>query len=101
MTKDKALQIIIRAIDKQYGFCPDADNCFILTCVGVKTNETWVEIAVKPKYTNGLNVKIRALIAQELCIFKSEEFFRVAGHISYNDRGCYALERNVYLRKEG
>lgn len=101
MTIAKALQIIRIAIDKQYGFCPDADNCFILTCAGVKTNETWIEIAVTPKYTDGLNVKIRALIAQEDCIFKSEEFYRITGHISYGDRGCYSLEQNIYLRKEG
>lgn len=101
MTKDKALQIIIRAIEKQYGFCPDAENCNIVTYAGIKTNETWIEITVSPKYTQRKDSKVRALIVQEDCIFKSEEFYRIVGHITFDAGDTDALQQNIYLRKEG
>lgn len=98
MTKDKALQILIQAIDNAYGFSPDSDRCLVTTFAGMRTNEYWLEVRVSPKNGEYRGKKIKALIAQEECILHTEELYSIAVWMS---EPKLHFEHFVFYRKEG
>ena len=76
MKNNDILTIVLKAIDSEYGFTPNLEQCKHIKIENV-IDEIWVWFDVCSEYTTRHDTKFKAIIKVEEPIFETEETHKV------------------------